>query len=176
MRASHFSLDTQEIIKLLAHHKVKYVIVGGEAVIYYGHARLTGDVYLFFGTSKTNAQGLYHALDQFWGGSIPGVKGYQELMDPGTIFQFGIPPYRIDLINKIEGVTFEEAWKKRTMTTMEISGETIPVYFIGLAQLIKNKKAIHRPKDLDDLKYLRKAKEDRQANNGKRKLRSTKEE
>ena len=47
MRASHFSLDTQEFIKLLAYHKVKYVIVGGEAVIYYGHARLTGDVGFF---------------------------------------------------------------------------------------------------------------------------------
>jgi len=50
---------------------------------------------------------------------------HQELMQRGTIFQFGLPPNRIDLINNIEGVTFEEAWKKRTKTTMEFSGETI---------------------------------------------------
>ncbi len=174
MKASHFSKDTQEFLTLLAHHKVKYVIVGGEAVIYYGYARLTGDVDFFFGTPKDNALRLYHALDQFWEGSIPGIHGHQELMNPGNIFQFGVPPNRIDLINNIEGVTFEEAWKKRTMSAMEISGETIPVYFIGLAQLIKNKKAIQRPKDLDDLKYLRKAREDRQANKEKRKLGSTK--
>jgi len=59
---------------------------------------------------------------------------------------------------------------------LEISGEIISVKFIGREQLIKNKEAIQRPKDLDDLKYLRKAKEVRQANDGKRKLRATKEE
>jgi predicted nucleotidyltransferase len=161
MKASHFSKDTQEFLELLDKHKVKYVIVGGEAVIYYGCARLTGDVDFFFGTSKENAQGLYNTLEEFWGGDIPGVNSVEELMESGTILQFGVPPNRIDLINRIDGVTFEESWAGKTTTNVEISGKSIPVYFIGLAQLIANKESIGRPKDLEDLKYLKKAKEDR---------------
>jgi predicted nucleotidyltransferase len=159
MKASHFSKDIQEFLKLLDTHEVKYVIVGGEAVIYYGCARLTGDVDFFFGTSKENAQCLYDTLHEFWGGDIPGVDSFEELMEPGTILQFGVPPNRIDLVNRIDCVTFEESWIGKTTLSMNISGKSIPVYFIGLDQLIANKEAIGRPKDLEDLKYLKKAKE-----------------
>ncbi|MBE9573723.1 MAG: nucleotidyltransferase [Proteobacteria bacterium] len=159
MKASHFSKDIHQFLELLAKHKVKYVIVGGEAVIYYGYARLTGDVDFFFGTSKENAQCLYDALEEFWEGDIPGLDSFEGVMQSGTILQFGVPPNRIDLVNRIDGVTFEEAWTGKTTTSVEISGESIPVYFIGLDQLITNKDAIKRPKDLEDLKYLKKAKE-----------------
>jgi predicted nucleotidyltransferase len=158
MKASHFSKDIQEFLELLAKHKVKYVIVGGEAVIYYGYARLTGDVDFFYESSKENAQCLHGALDQFWGGDIPGIDSFKELMESGTILQFGVPPNRIDLVSHIDGVTFKEVWMGKTTTSVDISGKSIPLHFIGLAQLIKNKEAIKRPKDLEDLKYLKEAK------------------
>lgn len=160
MKASHFSKDTQLFLKLLHKYKVKYIIVGGEAVIYYGYARLTGDVDFFFGIGKENAQCLYDALDEFWGGDIPGLDSFEGLMQSGTIFQFGVPPNRIDLVNRIDGITFEEAWTAKATTRVEISHESIPVHFIGLDQLITNKETNKRPKDLEDLKYLKKAKED----------------
>jgi hypothetical protein len=72
MRASYFSKDVQEFLKLLASRQVKYLIVGGEAVIYHGYARLTGDVDFFFEPSKQNARKLYKALKEFWAGEIPG--------------------------------------------------------------------------------------------------------
>ena len=159
MKASHFSKDTQQFLRLLHKYNVKYIIVGGEAVIYYGYARLTGDVDFFFGISKENAQRLFDALDEFWGEDIPGLDSFEGLMQSGTIFQFGVPPNRIDLVNSIDGVTFEEAWAGKATTSVEISDESIPVHFIGLDQLITNKEAIRRPKDLDDLRYLKKAKE-----------------
>ena len=87
MIASHFSKDIQEFLKLLSDNKVRYVIIGGEAVIYYGYARLTGDVDFFFEGSNQNAQRLYHALDRFWQGDIPGITTYAELMEPGIILQ-----------------------------------------------------------------------------------------
>jgi predicted nucleotidyltransferase len=160
MKASHFSKDTQQFLRLLHKYNVKYIIVGGEAVIYYGYARLTGDVDFFFGISKENAERLYDALDEFWGGDIPGLDSFEGLMQSGTIFQFGVPPNRIDLVNHIDGVTFEEGWTGKATTSLEISDESIPVHFIGLDQLITNKEAIKRPKDLEDLRYLKKAKED----------------
>ena len=159
MKPSHFSRDTQEFLKLLYHREVRYLIVGGEAVIYYGSVRLTGDVDFFFDDSEKNTERLYDALDQFWEGNIPGIGNSRELMEPGMIFQFGIQPNRIDLVNQIDGVTFDEAWANRTQITIRVSGKTIPIFFIGLEQLIKNKESIKRPKDLEDLKYLLKAKE-----------------
>jgi len=155
MRASYFSKDVREFLKLLAAHKVKYIIVGGEAVIYHGYARLTGDVDFFFEPSKQNARKLYEALKQFWAGEIPGIRTFEELMEIGLILQFGVPPNRIDLINQISGVTFRDAWENKTIDSIESAGEEIPIYFIGLEELIKNKKAIGRPKDMEDLKYLR---------------------
>ena len=160
MRGSYFSKDVQVFLKLLADHDVKYLIVGGEAVIYYGHARLTGDVDFFYRSTKKNAAKLYRALDEFWGGDIPGISALEELMEPGLILQFGVPPNRIDLINRISGISFQEAWKGRKTTSIEIRGKQIPTYLIGLKELIKNKEAIGRPKDLEDLKYLRRQKQE----------------
>ena len=164
MRASYFSKDVQEFLKLLAAHKVKYLIVGGEAVIYHGYARLTGDVYFFFEPSKQNARKLCEALKEFWAGEIPGIRTFEELMEIGLILQFGVPPNRIDLINQISGVTFRKAWENRIRNSFESAGGEVLIYFIGLEELIKNKKAIGRPKDMEDLKYLR----------GLKKLRKTK--
>lgn len=160
MKASHFSKDTQEFLRLLAKEEVKYVIVGGEAVIYYGYARLTGDVVFFYERSKENALKLFRALDEFWSRDIPGLHSFEELMHAGIILQFGSPPNRIDLVSSIDGVTFKEVWTNRTIACIEIGDERIPVNFIGLNELIRNKEIIKRPKDLEDLKYLEKAREE----------------
>ncbi len=157
MKASHFSPDIQEFLFLLSAHKVRYVIVGGEAVIYYGFVRLTGDVDFFFEPTANNVQQLYRALDEFWRGSIPGIQSPHELMSSGAIIQFGVPPNRIDLVSSITGVSFEKAWKSRTREKIKIKKRLCSVFFIGLDQLIKNKEAIHRPKDFDDLRYLKAA-------------------
>jgi len=154
--AAHFSSDIHEFISLLSKYSVKYVIVGGEAVIYYGHARLTGDLDLFYEASSENAGRLFTALTDFWGGEIPGIKAPEEFLNIGTIIQFGVPPNRIDLINSIEDVSFAEAWASRTAEKIESQDKKYPVYYIGLEKLIKNKRAMGRHKDLDDLEYLEK--------------------
>jgi hypothetical protein len=154
---SSFSPDTREFIQLLDKHEVRYLIVGGEAVILYGHARLTGDVDFFYDRNPENAQQLYAALDEFWEGSVPELAGPGELTEPGLILQFGVPPNRIDLMNRIDAVAFEEAWDERTVVEMKINDESVPVSYVGLAELIRNKEAAARPKDLDDLPFLKKA-------------------
>lgn len=75
----------------------------------------------------------------------------------GTIIQFGFPPNRIDLINSISGVGFPAAWKGRSPQTIRFNKKSITAHYIGLSALIKNKQACGRPKDLEDLKYLREA-------------------
>ena len=156
MKPSHFSKDVQEFLCLLDKYRVKYVIVGGEAVIYYGYARLTGDIDFYFEPVQENATRLYNALNQFWDGEIPEIESKEELLEPNVIIQFGVPPNRIDLINKIEGVIFNEAWEDKAIETINYNDQIITVYYIGIRQLIKNKASLERPKDLDDLKYLKK--------------------
>jgi len=159
MQGDYFSSDTQEFLVLLNKYEVKYLIVGGEAVIYYGYARLTGDVDFFYDISEENVQKLYQVLDEFWGGNIPGIENVSELSKPGLIFLFGIPPHRIDLINTIQNVSFPQAWLSKTIDYITINKQNISIYFIGLDDLIKNKESLDRPKDLEDLKYLKKIKE-----------------
>lgn len=154
MKANYFSPDTREFLRLLYKHQVKYLIVGGEAVIYYGYPRLTGDVDFFFSADDENVESLFEVLYEFWGGDIPGLNDWKELQNPGYVIQFGVPPNRMDLFNEIEGVAFEEAWKERVEESINISGQDIPVYIIGLSHLIINKRKTARNKDLEDLNYL----------------------
>ncbi|MBN1848015.1 MAG: nucleotidyltransferase [Deltaproteobacteria bacterium] len=156
MKASHFSSDILEFLSLLCKYQVKYLIVGGEAVIYYGYARLTGDIDIFFESVPENVEKLYKALAEFWEGRIPGLKGAEELLEPGVIIQFGVPPNRIDLINQIEKVSFSNAWKEKTIEKIVSEDQTISIFFIGIEQLVMNKASLNRPKDLEDLKYLKK--------------------
>ena len=153
-RTSYFSRDITEFLYLLAKHDVRYLIVGGEAVIYYGHARLTGDIDLFYETTSRNVKRLYRALKEFWDDEIPGVQTEKELMQKGMIFQFGVPPNRIDLITMIEGVEFIDAWKKKEVVAVTYEKKNFPIYYIGLDELIKNKKAVARDRDKDDLQFL----------------------
>ncbi len=149
-----FSPDVLEFLKLLERHRVRYMIVGGEAVIFYGHIRFTGDIDVFFDRSPANAHRLFSALQDFWKQDVPGIDDPSRLQDTGTVFQFGLPPNRIDLLNDIDGIDFEEAWRGRTEIRIEHESGSISVAYIGLDDLIENKRASGRPKDLDDLPYL----------------------
>jgi hypothetical protein len=149
-----FSSDIIEFLLLLNKYKVKYLIVGGEAVIYYGHARLTGDIDIFYELDKINISKLYKMLNKFWKNNIPGISNEKELLKKGVIFQFGVPPNRIDLINAIENVKFEEAWQNKEQVKISNKREEFKIFYIGLNELIKNKKAISRYKDKEDLRYL----------------------
>lgn len=152
--AGHFSPDTRTFIALLHANGVRYLIVGGEAVILHGHARLTGDVDFFYANDAENVDRLFSALLEFWDGDVPGIESASDLAPDGQIVQFGQPPNRIDLINEIEGVDFEEAWTGRVEAVLVTGDAEVPVWFIGLEALVRNKRATGRPKDLDDLRYL----------------------
>ncbi|HSN56299.1 MAG TPA: DUF6036 family nucleotidyltransferase [Candidatus Sulfomarinibacteraceae bacterium] len=154
IEAGAFSRDVLEFLKLLEHHRVRCMIVGGEAVIFYGHIRFTGDIDVFFDRSPSNAHRLFSALQDFWKQDIPGIDDPSRLQDTGAVFQFGLPPNRIDLLNDIDGIDFEGAWPRRTEVLIEHESGSFSVAYIGLDDLIENKKASGRPKDLDDLPYL----------------------
>ncbi len=146
-----FSPDVREFFGILEKHRVAFVVVGGEAVIFHGHARFTGDVDIFYRPSEPNARALFQALGEFWSGNIPGLGSATELLEPGMIIQFGRPPHRLDLMGAIDGVSFDEAWESRVETRIP-AGPAIA--YIGLGPLVANKKAAARPKDLADIEAL----------------------
>lgn len=152
--ATVFSNDAIELIRALNEEGARFLLVGGHAVIFYGVIRLTGDTDFFYELSPENIDRVFRALLRFWTGSIPGVAQPAELGVPGTILQFGLPPNRLDLINQIDGVTFQDAWETRTIAAIQTSTGPLDVAFIGLAMLRRNKQASARRKDLDDLDSL----------------------
>lgn len=152
--ASAFSPDVQDFLRALCVHEVRFMIVGGEAVIFYGHIRVTGDIDVYYDREHGNAASLFKALEEFWQGDIPNLEGPSELEVKGVILQFGVPPNRIDLLNEIDGVDFASAWQRRTQVTLECESGDIPFSYIGLEDLIQNKRAAGRPKDQDDLPFL----------------------
>lgn len=154
MDSSYFSSDILDFIRHLAENNVHFLIIGGEAVIYYGYSRLTGDVDFFYARTDDNANRLFSALKSFWKGDIPGIRNYKEFKKKGAIIQFGRPPNRIDLINDISAVSFEKAWNNRRIEEVNIGNKKYSIYYIGLNDLIKNKRKANRYKDLEDLKYL----------------------
>ena len=151
----NFSKDFIELLIAFHRKKVKYMVIGGQAVIYYGHVRLTGDIDIFYDNSAENVTKLFNALMEFWAGDIPGITSKEQLMEPNLIVQFGVPPNRIDLLNTIEKIAFQEAWKNRQITQITDVRNEIEVNFIGLNELIKNKEAVNRPRDLEDIKFLK---------------------
>lgn len=154
IKGAAFSPDILTFLRLLSAHRVRYLIVGGEAVILHGYPRVTGAIDFFYESTPANARRLFDALLDFWAGRIPGIASPDELRQPGIIFQFGRPPHRIDLMNRIDGVSFLQAWRSRVPVQLKTGTGRVPARYIDLGPLLKNKRATARPKDLDDARFL----------------------
>lgn len=140
--------DLKEFIELLNSHGVEYLIVGGHAVAFHGHPRFTGDIDFFIRITPPNVHRLLAVLDDFGFGSL-GITE-RDLLAPKRIVQLGQPPNRIDIMTSISGVDFDSAWESRIETTMD--GK--PVMVIGWNELLRNKRAAGRQKDLADVDKL----------------------
>ncbi|MBC8329159.1 MAG: hypothetical protein H8E31_10485 [Planctomycetes bacterium] len=141
--------DYSDMLSALSGAAVEYLLVGAYAMACHGLPRATGDIDLWVKPSRENALRVFRALDAF--GAPRQDLTQSDLERPGTVFQIGVAPRRIDLLTAIAGVAFEEAWSGRM--TVEIAGLVVPV--LGRDQLLKNKEAAGRPKDLADLEELR---------------------
>ena len=139
--------DFKELLKLLEKNKVKCMIVGGYAVAFHGHPRFTKDMDIFYQHSNENVTSLKSALKEF--GFSDTALG-DELFEKGNIIKIGIEPVRVDLLNKIDGVEFNEAEKT------QIKGKygDIATNFIGLDCLKKNKNSTGRLQDKADIEKL----------------------
>lgn len=140
--------DFNDMFSALSAEDVEYLLVGAYALAAHGLPRATGDIDIWVRPSPENAARMWRALARF-GAPLESLT-VADLGRPGTVFQLGVAPNRIDILTAIDGVEFDDAWGRREAHT--IDGFTLPV--IGRADLIKNKRATGRTRDLADAEQL----------------------
>jgi predicted nucleotidyltransferase len=143
--------DFKDLLRAFNANAVKYLIIGGHALSVHSEPRTTKDLDLFIGSEPENAKAAFRALTQF-GAPLQGMSE-ADFVD-GTTFQIGQPPNRIDVLQQISGITFDEAWANRIDGS--IDGE-VQAPVISREDLIRNKLASGREQDLLDVKVLRAA-------------------
>lgn len=140
--------DFKELLGLFNAHNVEYLIVGGYALAFHGAPRYTGDIDIFVKPDTENARRILAALAEFGFGSI-GLTT-EDFAHPDSVVQLGAPPVRVDLMSSLTGVTWQEAFSGKAMGTYG----GVPASFIGREQLVANKRATGRKRDMADVEAL----------------------
>ncbi|MFO7554873.1 MAG: nucleotidyltransferase [Desulfobacterales bacterium] len=132
-------------------YKIRYLIVGGYAVMKYSEPRFTKDLEVFIATDKGNAEGVYSALKEF-GAPLENLTS-DDFAHKGYFYQMGKPPLRVDIMMSIPGIEFDEAWNNREVVQL---GD-LKILFISRSDLIRSKEASGRPQDKIDIEKLKEA-------------------
>ncbi len=140
--------DFVDLLRSFAEADVRFLVVGAYAVGIHARPRATGDLDLWIEPTAANAARTFAALRAF-GAPLDGVDE-RTFTAPGTVLQLGVPPRRIDLLTSLTGLEFAAAWPGRVHR--DIGG--VACDFIGRDDLIRNKRALGRARDLADLEDL----------------------
>lgn len=150
MTAQGFHADFLDLLRALAAADARYLIVGAHAMAVHGVPRATGDLDIWIDPAAGNAARVWAALEEFGAPLAEHGLSVADLQTPGTVYQIGLPPRRIDLLTSVSGLGFEEAWERRLQ--LPVAGSSVP--FLGRDDLIRNKLASGREKDLLDVRLL----------------------
>ncbi|NIA16487.1 MAG: hypothetical protein GWP08_20700, partial [Nitrospiraceae bacterium] len=127
--------DYRDMLHALSDGKVKYLLVGAYAMAVHGYPRATVDIDIWVMPSSENAEAVLHALSRF-GAPVHDLTKH-DLQTPGTVFQIGVAPRRIDILTAASGLAFEEAFRHSSLVDIE----GIRVHIPSIDDLIRNKKA-----------------------------------
>ncbi len=140
--------DFSDLLRIFNDHNVRYLIIGGYAVVQYAEPRFTKDLDVLIGTDINNADAVYNALKEF-GAPLADLTP-KDFSEEGFFFQMGVPPVRVDVLMGIPGIKFDECWDRR----MEVDFDGLKAIFISKQDLILSKRAAGRPQDLIDADLL----------------------
>jgi predicted nucleotidyltransferase len=143
--------DFSDLLNLFKANDVKYMVIGGYAVVQYTEPRFTKDLDLWISTQPNNAEAVFAALKEF-GAPLEGMSP-KDFSEEGYFYQMGVPPVRVDILMGIPGVQFDEAWERR----VEVQFDDVSVTIISREDLIQAKRAAGRPQDLLDADSLEQA-------------------
>lgn len=140
--------DFKELLQAFAEAEVRYLIVGGYAVIHYAQPRFTKDLDVWLEPSPDNADRVLEAFRQF---GIPLLDlTRDDLASPGTQLSVGVAPTELDFLTTVPGLDFAAAWDSRVTTETE----GFSIHYVSREDLILAKKTANRPQDLADLDSL----------------------
>ena len=142
--------DILDFVELCNKHEVRYLVIGGYAVSIHGHPRSTKDIDVCIEMSELNASKMISVINEFGFGSLKLNK--EDFLKKDLVTQLGFPPLRIDILNDLDGVNFEEAWNNKKIVTFE----HVPVNFIGYNELLIVKQKSGRSQDIADIELLKK--------------------
>lgn len=143
--------DFKDFLKLLTLHNVEYLLIGGYAVGYHGYPRATADMDIWIAIRPENARKMVNVITEF-GFNVPELSP-DLFLEKKKVIRMGEPPIRIEILTEISGVEFDECNENRIRARLD----DIEVNIIDYDNLIKNKQAAGRAKDLNDLEHLLKS-------------------
>jgi predicted nucleotidyltransferase len=143
--------DFKELLKAFNDCQVKYLMIGGYAVMHYTEPRFTKDLDVWVEATEDNGRRVFRALGQF-GAPLADVTP-ADFSQEGLFYQMGRPPARVDILTSVTGVRFADAWPRRT----EVDFGGVGVNLVSRDDLICMKSALGRPRDLMDVEELKKA-------------------
>jgi hypothetical protein len=145
--------DQRDLLREFNAHNVRYLVVGGYAFSHYTQPRATKDLDVFIENSAENAARVFAALAKF-GAPVAGMSP-KDFQDNDSVYQVGVAPSRIDILQTIEAIEFAAAWEA---SEEGMTGDGILVRYISFDDLIRNKLAVGRLRDLADVEDLRESK------------------
>jgi predicted nucleotidyltransferase len=143
--------DYRDMLHALSDEKVRFLLVGAYALAAHGYPRATMDIDIWVMPSPRNADAVLKALCRFGAPLLNVTK--EDLQEEGTVFQIGVAPRRIDIITAASGLQFDEAYARSLSVTIE----GIEVRILSIDDIIRNKRASGRTKDLADADILESA-------------------
>jgi hypothetical protein len=146
--------DYKDLLSAFHAHGVKYLIVGGYAVIFHAQPRATKDIDLLIKADPANARATYAALAEF-GAPLRNIRP-EDFADRNSFFRFGHDPCGVDLLADIPGVDFDAAWERRVEGVIDPK-RGLRAFFISKDDLIAAKLASGRTRDLADVEDIRAA-------------------
>jgi predicted nucleotidyltransferase len=144
----HLFPDFKDLLAAFESARVRYVLLGGYAVIFYGRPRATKDIDVLVSLDEENRERIAEALANF--GAPENVVDAARKMTAEDVVYFGVNPMRVDILGSASGVDFDGVFARAITTSLD--GVTVPI--IALADLIANKRASGRPRDLEDCAEL----------------------
>ena len=140
--------DLRELLALFNTTGVEFLVVGGHAVAFHGRPRLTDDLDLFVRPDVENGERIVRALQTFGFGSLDLTA--DDFLADDRVIQLGRAPNRVDLLTKLYGVEFSDAWDRRVAARLDDT----QVWIISREDLIRNKRETGRTQDLADAEFL----------------------
>ncbi|MCP3963090.1 MAG: hypothetical protein GY719_35065 [bacterium] len=140
--------DFKDFLRLLNENEVRYLLIGGYAVGYYGYPRATHDMDIWIAADPENAEKMVGVMMEF--GFEQGAVSKQVFLKSDGVVRLGVPPLRLEILMSASGVTFEDCYGRGLSD--DIDG--VSVRIIHLDDLVANKTAAGRHKDLDDVSNL----------------------